>query len=104
MASNKRKREYTPNTEVGVTEPIEVSEAIEEQKEDILEVSSASFDAIVANCERLNIRDNINGNVITVLDADTELKASESSDSDWLQVTLTNGTEGFAMTKFIKKV
>lgn len=103
MDSNKRKREFARNIEAGVIEPIEVREVIDEQKKDISEVST-SFDAIVANCERLNIRDDINGNVITVLDANTELKASESPDSDWLQVTLSNGTEGFAMAKFIKKV
>lgn len=100
MASNKRKREFAPIVETGAIEPIEVAE---EQKEDILEVST-SFDAVVANCERLNIRDNINGNVITVLDADTELKASESVDSNWVKVVLANGMEGFAMAKFIKKV
>lgn len=60
---------------------------------------------IVVDCERLNVRaePSINGEVICVLDAQSEIKMDTGkSTEEWFYIHSAVGAEGYCMKKFIK--
>lgn len=56
----------------------------------------------VTGCEKLNVRNQPNGKIITVIESGTELIVDEEkSNAEWVNVALESGVEGFCMRKFV---
>lgn len=97
MASNKKRRDI-PQTEIPTPE-------IEETVETTIEEPSNEWaSGMVADCEKLRIRNNAEGEILTVVEKETNLKFKETDHPDWYEVQLEDGTAGYAMSAYIKEV
>lgn len=56
----------------------------------------------ISDCEKLRIRDDADGEVLTVLDKGTTLKFKPTNFDAWYEVELEDGTAGYAMSAYIK--
>lgn len=97
MASNKKRRDI-PQTEIPTPE-------IEETVETTIEEPSDEWTSgVVSDCEKLRIRDNAEGEILTVVEKGTNLKFKKTNHPDWCEVQLEDGTAGYAMSAYIKEV
>ena len=83
--------------------PKDIDEVTEEVKEEVTEeVKDDTVIGIVSNCEKLRIREKPNGDVLTVVDAGSEIMIDEKeSTEEFYKVTTETGIDGYAMRQFV---
>lgn len=108
---NKEKKpyEYSKRNEKVVEKPVDQVEDVKEE-DDKLGASSVEDDikdGVVVECENLNIRKEgkTNATILIVVPVGTEVAIDMKDNTvDFYNVILKDGTEGFAMKKYIKLV
>lgn len=103
MATKKKNtapvEEVTPDV---VEAPVETTEAAEVKETKT--TSKAKKSGKVTGCELLNVREqaSIKSNRVGVIPKDTEFKVeSFEPNSEWVEITTTDGVTGFVMSKFV---
>ena len=85
--------------ETVVEETVETAEVVETVNEP---VNIGPKIGRVTGCEKLNVRNRPNGKIVTVIESGTELIVDEEkSNTEWVNVALESGVEGFCMRKFV---
>lgn len=100
MASNKKRRDI-PQTEIPTQDIEEIEETVETTTEELLNEWTSG---VVSDCEKLRIRDDAEGEILTVVEKGTKLKFQSTNIPDWHEVLLEDGTAGYAMSAYIKEI
>ena len=88
-------------------EPVKVEEEVKEEEDIFGVVEDDIKDGVVIDCENLNIRKEgkADASILTVVPVGTEVAIDmKDNTADFYNVILKDGTEGFAMKKYIKLV
>jgi len=79
-------------------------EAVAETEELMEPVKETEFEpAVIVNCEKVNFRKTMGGDVITTLSAGVEVDAKLTEDPNWLEVRAGHEV-GYIMTKYVQFV
>ena len=101
---------YSKRNEKVVEKPVEPVEEVKEEEDDKLGATSVEDDmkdGVVIDCQNLNIRKEgrPDATIIKVITVGTEVAIDmKDNTDDFYNVILKDGTEGFAMKKYIKLV
>ena len=100
---NKISEEVKEVTEV-VEEVTEVVEEVTEPVEPVKEAEPEVKKGVVRNCKALKVRKSPStktDNVITIIDAKTEVTILDDSNDDWYEIETEGGVTGFCVKDFI---
>ena len=101
-----RKKYEKPTAEIQVVNEETIAPAIVETQEapEVTEPSK-NIKGVVVKCKKLNIRNNPEGKVLYVVDANDELEINLSeSVNGWYAVITTDGKIGYCMKKYVRIV
>lgn len=92
-----------------VEETVVTEEIVETPVEEVVEVKkSKTFTAEVSGCSLLNFRssmDKTDENIVAILSAGERVEVCKiNGNREWYGCTLQDGTETFAMAKYLKRV
>ena len=97
----KTKTNYNKISEEVKEEKVEV---VEEVTEVVEEAKPENKKGVVSNCECLKVRKEAStktDNVITIIDAKTEVEILDESKKGWYKITTKGGVTGFCMKDYI---
>lgn len=105
MSENKKTRKPKQNTPVEEIETVAtpVEEPVEQPAEEEVVVKKTTKDAVVSNCNMLNVRSDSkkDASVVAVVSVGTEVVVDTCKTKGWYKVWLANGVSGFCMKDYI---